>query len=144
MKITFKINHQIKIWNSTRITSEELHDAIHLGSTSILLINIWEKWLKVVKSGGKWLKVGKSGEKVVKSWKSGEKVVKSCEKLKKWGKVVKKWWNLFAKWPAEAILEDRKSLSIAFLAISDQYDFFFKFLFSKWPPAAILDPDFCR
>ena len=42
------------------ITSEELHDAIHLGSTSILLINIWEKWGK---SGLKWLKVAKSGEK---------------------------------------------------------------------------------
>ena len=39
------------------ITSEELHDAIHLGSTSILLINIWEKWGKVgkmAKSGEKW------------------------------------------------------------------------------------------
>ena len=32
---------------------EELHDAIHLGSTSIILINIWEKWLKVAKSSEK-------------------------------------------------------------------------------------------
>ena len=38
---------------------------------------------------------------------------------------------LFAKWPPPAILDDQKSLLIAFLAISDQYatlffDFFFK------------------
>ena len=54
--------------------------------------------------------------------KSGEKwgkVGKSGEKLKKWG----------------------KSLSIAFLAISDQYPTFFHF-FSKWPPAAILEVRF--
>ena len=39
-----------------------------------------------------------------------------------------------------AILDDRKSLSIAFLAISDQYTTFFLFdLFTKWLPAAILD-----
>ena len=31
---------QLKFENSTRITSEKLHDAIHLGSSSILLINI--------------------------------------------------------------------------------------------------------
>ena len=43
------------------ITSEELHDAIHLGSTSILLINIWEKWWE--KWGKVVGKVGKSGEK---------------------------------------------------------------------------------
>ena len=36
------------------ITSEKLHDTIHLGSTSILLINIWETWRKVAKSGEKW------------------------------------------------------------------------------------------
>ena len=39
-----------------------------------------------------------------------------------------------------AILDDRKSLSLAFLAISDQYATFF--FFSKWRPAAILDSDF--
>ena len=38
-----------------------------------------------------------------------------------------------------AILDDRKSLSNAFLAISDQYATFF---FSKWPPAAIFDVRF--
>ena len=43
------------------ITSEELHDAIHLGSTSILLINIWEKRGKVANSGEKWGKVANSG-----------------------------------------------------------------------------------
>ena len=36
--------------------------------------------------------------------------------------------------------DDRKSLSITFLAISDQYAaFIFLFFFTKWPPAAILD-----
>ena len=44
--------------------------------------------------------------------------------------------NLFTKWLQAAILDDRKTLSIAFLAISDQYATFF---FTKWLPAAILD-----
>ena len=46
--------------------------------------------------------------------------------------------------PFWAILDDRKSLSIAFLTISDQYAtfFFFEFFFSKWPPAAILEVRF--
>ena len=80
--------------------------------------------------------------------------------------------------PFSAILDDRTSLSIAFLAISDQYatsiffyffhkmaagghfgrpkitfecisrhfrsilNFFFKFVFQKWPPAAILEVRF--
>ena len=50
---------------------------------------------------------------------------------------------LFTKWPPAAILDDRKSVSIAFLAISDQYttSFFFDF-FSKWPLAAILEVPF--
>ena len=53
------------------------------------------------------------------------------------------FWIFFTKWPQVAILDDRKSLSIAFLAILDQYVtfFFFKF-FSKWPPAAILEVRF--
>ena len=54
-------------------------------------------------------KVGKSGEK----W---EKVAKSW---KKWRKVI--IWIFFAKWPPATILDDQKSLSIAFLTISDQY-----------------------
>ena len=37
-----------------------------------------------------------------------------------------------------AILDNRKSLLITFLAISDQYATFF-FFFTKWLPAAILD-----
>ena len=41
--------------------------------------------------------------------------------------------------PIWTILDDRKSLPIAFLAISDQYTTFFNFFFSKWPPAAILE-----
>ena len=41
-----------------------------------------------------------------------------------------------------AILDDQKSLSIAFLAISDKYTTFFWFFFSKWPPAAILEVQF--
>ena len=45
--------------------------------------------------------------------------------------------NLFTKWLPAAILDDRKSLLIAFLAISDQYATFF--IFTKWLPAAILD-----
>ena len=50
------------------------------------------------------------------------------------------FWIFFTKWPPAAILDDRKSLSIAFLAISDQYAAFFFFtFFTKWPPAAILD-----
>ena len=50
---------------------------------------------------------------------------------------------LFAKWPPAAILDDQKSLSIAFLAISDQYaTFFFGLFFKKWPPAAILEVPF--
>ena len=47
------------------------------------------------------------------------KVVKSGEKV----------GIFFAKWPPAAILDDQKSLSIAFLAISDQYAFFFDFFF---------------
>ena len=40
------------------------------------------------------------------------------------------------KWLLAAILDERKSLSIAFIAISDQYATFF---FTKWLLAAILD-----
>ena len=49
------------------------------------------------------------------------------------------WFLLisFHKWLPAAILDDRKSPSIAFLAISDQYALLF--LFTKWLPAAILD-----
>ena len=75
--------------------------------------------------------------------------------------------KMFSKWPPAAILDDRKSLSIAFLAISDQYAtfFFFNFglpkitfdrishhfrsirnffinFFSKWRPGAILEVRF--
>ena len=35
----------------------------------------------------------------------------------------------FSKWPPAAILDERKSLSITFLAISDQYTTFFYFFF---------------
>ena len=45
--------------------------------------------------------------------------------------------------PIWAILDDRKSLSIAFLAISDQYTTFLVFeFFFKMPPAAILEVRF--
>ena len=44
---------------------------------------------------------------------------------------------LITKWLPAAILDDRKSLSIAFLAISDKYATFI--FFTKWLPAAILD-----
>ena len=44
------------------------------------------------------------------------------------------FFKLFTIWPPEAILDYRKSLSITFLAISDQYTtFFFQLFFSKWP-----------
>ena len=45
------------------------------------------------------------------------------------------------KWPPAAIADDRKSLLIAFLAISDQYGtfIFLGIFFTKCPPAAILD-----
>ena len=47
------------------------------------------------------------------------------------------FFNLFTKWLPAAILDDRKSLSIAFLAISDHYATLI--FFTKWLPAAILD-----
>ena len=71
-----------------------------------------EKLEKVGKSWKKWRKVGKSGKR-----KAGEK----WEKVGKSGKS----GIFFAKWPPAAILDDQKSLSIAFLAISDQYATFF-------------------
>ena len=46
----------------------------------------------------------------------------------------------FTKWLPVAILDDRKSLSIVFLAISDQYATFF--FLTKWRPAAILEVRF--
>ena len=61
-----------------------------------------------MKSGEKLELVGKSVEKCGKVWKSSEE----------WGKVGRsgqKYEKL------AAILDDQKSLSIAFLAISDQY-----------------------
>ena len=68
---------------------------------------MWFMWLSGFK---KWRKVGKSGEKLGKVVKSGEK-----------------WDNFFTNWPAAAILDDRKSLSIVFLAISEQYAAFIFF-----------------
>ena len=43
--------------------------------------------------------------------------------------------NFLTKWLASAILDVRDKLSITFLAILDQYVFFF----AKWPPAPNLD-----
>ena len=81
-----------------------------------IVVKSWKKWLKVGKTGeklGKWRKVGISGESWGKEGKSGKK------------------WQKVAKWRPPAILDDRKSLLIAFLAISDQYAtfFFFDFFF---------------
>ena len=91
----------------------------------------WKKWLKVVKSGDKWGKVGKSDEKlekVAKSWNKWRKIGISGET---WGKVGKSG-TFFCKMAAPAILDDQKSLSITFLAISDQYaTFIFLNFFSK-------------
>ena len=51
------------------------------------------------------------------------------------------FWKFLAKWQSAAIFDDRKSLSIAYLAISDQYAtlFFWGKFLTNWPPAAILD-----
>ena len=65
------------------------------------------------------VKSGEKLEKVGKGWKKWQKVGISGEKWLKLGKVVKRLF--LAKWPPAAILDDQKSLSIAFLAISDQY-----------------------
>ena len=98
------------------------------------MVKSGEKWEKVVKSGKKWEKVGKSGKK----W----------EKLGKWGKVGKVansviCLEFFTKWPLAAILDDRKSLSIAFLAISDQYaTFYFCFQNGRQQPFWI--PSFAK
>ena len=54
LKITFITNqHHLKFENSTRITSEKLYDAIQLGSTSLLLINI-EKYVKMSQTWPFW------------------------------------------------------------------------------------------
>ena len=63
--------------------------------------------MKVGKGGKKWRKVRISGESWGKDGKSGKKLEKVDFFL--------------AKWPPAAILDDQKSLSIAFLATSDQY-----------------------
>ena len=49
--------------------------------------------------------------------------------------------NFFTKWPPAAILDDRKSLLIIFLAILDQYATFnfFELFSQNGPPATILD-----
>ena len=73
-----------------------------------------EKYEIVVKREEKWLKLGK----VVEKWR---KVRISGESWGKKGQKVGKSGIFFAKWPPAAILDDQKSLSIAFLAISDQY-----------------------
>ena len=69
----------------------------------------WKKWRKVEISGESWGKVAKSGVFFVGI--SGESWGKEGKSGKKFEKV--------------AILDDQKSLSIAFLAISDQYATFF-------------------
>ena len=66
-------------------------------------------------------KVGKSGEKVTKKWRKVRISGESWGKEGKSGKKLEKVKTNFAKWLPAAILDDQKSLSIAFLAISDQY-----------------------
>ena len=115
-----------------------------------------EKWRKVGISGESWGKVGKSGEKRRKASKSWKEVGIF---FAKWPR--RTFWmtknhfrshfspfqintqlfflNFVFKMAAGrhfgslfwAILDDRKSLSIAFLAISDQYATFFFDFFSK-------------
>ena len=49
--------------------------------------------------------------------------------------------EILTKWLPSAILDVRNSLSIAFLAILDQYGIFYFifYFFTKWPLAPILD-----
>ena len=47
--------------------------------------------------------------------------------------------KFLTKWLPLAILDVRNSLSMAFLALSDQYETFFKIFFTKWLAAPILD-----
>ena len=117
------------------------------------VVKIGGKWGKMGKSGEKWGKVGKSGksgEKLKKWGKSGKKwgkAVKSGAIFSQIGRRRPFWMtenhfrshfspfqintqlllflNFVSKWPPAAILDDRKSLSLAFLAISDQYATFF-------------------
>ena len=83
------------------------------------------------KSREKWLRVGKSGTPHFRSQFSPFQITTQLFFF----------LNFFFQSPFWAILDDRKSLSIAFLAISDLYATFF-FDFSKWPPAAILEVPF--
>ena len=121
-----------------------------------------EKWGKVGKKGKsgvklkKWEKVAKTGEK----WKKWRKVGKSGEMFSQNGRRRPFWMTenhfrshfspdqcatlnfFFTKWPPAAILDDRKSLSIAVFAISDQYAilFFFEYFFhfgSRFFPKSI-------
>ena len=92
-----------------------------------------EKCGKVVKSGEKWGEVAKS----MKSWKKWLKCRKVLKSGEKWGKVGKSWkkWGKVEKvgkagqkWRKLAILDDQKSLLIAFQIITELlfFDFFFK------------------
>ena len=93
-------------------------------------------------SGENWQKVGKSSEK----WKKWGKVGKSGKIFSQNGRRRPFWMTennfrshfssfqinaqlfiFFTKWPPVAILDDRKSLSIAVFAISDQYPTFYFF-----------------
>ena len=69
---------------------------------------------------------------MVKSGKKLGKVGKSWEKLEKYATFI--CLEFFTKWPLAAILDDRKSLSIAFLAISDQYATLFFFQNGRQQP----------
>ena len=90
-----------------------------------------EKWKKVGKSGEKWEKWGK----VAKSWKKWGKVVKSGET---WEKVGEKWGK--GLWRPFWMTENHFRSHFSPFQINTQLLIFF----SKWPPAAILDPDFCQ
>ena len=105
------------------------------------------------KSGKKWRKVRISGESWGKKGKSGNKLEKvdffckmaagghfgrpkiTFDRISRHFRSIRNFYFLNLFW---AILDDRKSLSIAFLTISDQYATFVFDFFSKWPPAAIL------
>ena len=93
-----------------------------------------------MKSGEKCEKVGKSGKK----WGKVGKVGKSGKKLEKWGKVANSviCWNFLQNglWRPFWMTENHLRSHFSPFQINTQLFIFF----SKWPPAAILDPDFCQ
>ena len=135
-----------KLWNS----SEKGRKVAKVGKSG-------EKWEKVAKSWKKWRKVRISGESWGKKGKSGKKLDFFLQngRWRPFWMTKNHFWSHFSPFqintqllffefffkmaagrhfgsPFWAILDDRKSLSIAFFTISDQYaTFFFDFFFQN-------------